>query len=77
MNKELQILADYLDDRGWDYEVDEYSPGEFQIVFVLGNDEVEVDVDNRGEVFWYSTLTDKFIGFDSMDDLIDEKLETW
>ena len=77
MNKELEILADYLDDRGWEYEVQEYSPGEFQIYFVLGNDEIEVDVDNRGEVFWYSTLTDKFIGFDSMDKLIDEKLETW
>ena len=77
MNKELEILADYLDDRGWDYDLKEYSPGEYEICFTLGNDYIEVDVDNRGEVFWYSTLTDKFIGFDSMDELIREKLETW
>ena len=34
-------------------------------------------LDDRGEVFWYSNLTDRFIGFDRIDDLIDEKLETW
>lgn len=77
MNRELQILADYLDDRGWEYEVQEYSRGEYQIYFILGNDEIEVDVDERGEVWWYSILRDVFTSFDSMDDLIDEKLKTW
>lgn len=75
--KSLDILAEYLDDRGWEYEVQEYSPNEYQIYFVLGNDDIEVDVDKRGEVFWYSGLRDAFTSFDSMDDLIDEKLETW
>ena len=88
--KSLNILAEYLDDRGWEYEV-EQNHGDNKtniadtIYFVLGNDEIEVrsyawENDpglGQDAVIWHPLRFGDDETYDDVDDLIDEELETW
>ena len=74
--RSLNILAEYLDDRGWEYDV-EQNHGDNKtniadtIYFVLGNDEIEV----RSYAWECGLGQDVVIFTTTLDDLIDEELE--
>lgn len=88
--KSLEILADYLDDRGWEYDI-EQTHGDNRtniadtIYFVLGNDEIYVrsyaweNDPGLGQdvVIWHPLRFGDDETYEDIYELIDEELETW
>lgn len=87
LTRELEILADYLDDMGWEYDIlqnhgDNKTRYADTIRFIYTNNEIDVrsyeweDPSNTG-LIWWPLVYGSEETFDDADELIDDKLANW